>query len=535
MMKSWKYIVFALILTVMVIPFIANHFKLLEEKPLFGDQSLPDKPAFSKTTWLSGDYQTIAGDWIKTHIGFYNSLVRTHNQLDYSLFGKLHAEGVLEGKNGQFYEKDYIRAWAGEDFIGEKILDKKMRQFRFLQGYLKDSLDIDLVLVLEPGKASVYPEDIPDRYSKAADGKSNYDYIVMRAAELGIQLIDLNAWFISIRDTAKYPLYPLQGTHWSEFAMWYAADSLIRYIETVKNIDLPEVWIEKTEVDHSLRTTDYDVGRSLNLIWELDHGPMPYHQFAFHSDSGHVKPNILSVADSYYWNFYNSGIPDSLFSNKAFWYFYKKVYPDTWYGEKTVKDIDLKAEVEKQDVIFLMMTERFLYKFDRGFVDDLFSIYGKPSTLDRIGRYISSIVNLDSWFSDLIRKADNKGISLGEMMELDANYMLKQGDPDAFYRLHGPSPVTKQIRENKKWYESVRKNAVRKNISINEQIMEEAVYLLRNERPDALDAYNKLTAIKDSLLADSAACDKLKNDAAFYYLTEEEMLQATAEEILKQE
>ncbi|MCK5339308.1 MAG: hypothetical protein KAJ50_10865, partial [Bacteroidales bacterium] len=261
-----KYIIFVIILLALGLPAIQAAFNIFPEKPLHGDFEKIDMPALTKQGWFSGDFQAKLDPWLEQHIGFHNGLVRMHNQMDYSLFHKPNAEGVIRGKNGQLYESDYIRAWTGKDFVGEELLDRKLRQFRFLQQHLKEEFNTDLVLVLEPGKASLYPEDIPERYIKAEKGKTNYEYMSRRAQELGINLIDLNAYFLEIKDTTSYPLFPLQGTHWSEFAMWYAADSLLSYIEASRGIQLPEVIKEGMEYSRELRSTDYDVGVTLNLL-----------------------------------------------------------------------------------------------------------------------------------------------------------------------------------------------------------------------------------------------------------------------------
>jgi len=538
MEKTIKYIILIFILGLMILPAIQGYFLIVDEQALNGDIVASEPGLLSKESWLNGSFQEAEVIIIEEQLGFHNSLVRLQNQLNYSLFGKPGAEGIIKGKNGQYYEADYIRAWTGKDFIGEKLLDRKLRQLKFLQNHLKDSLNVDLVLILEPGKASIYPEDIPDRFTKAKAGTSNYDYICLRAEELDIDLINFNEYFLKIKDTAKYPVFPKMGTHWSEFAMWYAADSLINYIETILGIDMPEVIKEGIVISDSMRASDNDIGVTLNLLYEPDYMPMPYPEYHFRMDSTHKQPCVLAIADSYYWNFYNTKIPENLFSNLAFWYFYRTIYPDIWFArvldktvEVTVDDIDLQEEVEKMDVILLMMTERFLYKFDRGFVDDLYRIYGKTSSRDTLTYYQTSIIKTDAWFSELIQKAKMDKVSLGSKMEGNARYMYWLEDADAYFACYGPRVKFREIKENEAWYLSTRKNAIRKDISIDEQLMEEARYVLSEENPEALLKFDQLTAIKDSIRHDSAWYASVMNQAKHYFMTEEEIMQAEAERV----
>jgi len=538
MEKTIKYIILIFILGLMILPAIQGYFLIVDEQALNGDIVASEPGLLSKESWLNGSFQEAEVIIIEEQLGFHNSLVRLQNQLNYSLFGKPGAEGIIKGKNGQYYEADYIRAWTGKDFIGEKLLDRKLRQLKFLQNHLKDSLNVDLVLILEPSKASIYPEDIPDRFTKAKAGTSNYDYICLRAEELDIDLINFNEYFLKIKDTAKYPVFPKMGTHWSEFAMWYAADSLINYIETILGIDMPEVIKEGIVISDSMRASDNDIGVTLNLLYEPDYMPMPYPEYHFRMDSTHKQPCVLAIADSYYWNFYNTKIPENLFSNLAFWYFYRTIYPDIWFArvldktvEVTVDDIDLQEEVEKMDVILLMMTERFLYKFDRGFVDDLYRIYGKTSSRDTLTYYQTSIIKTDAWFSELIQKAKMDKVSLGSKMEGNARYMYWLEDADAYFACYGPRVKFREIKENEAWYLSTRKNAIRKDISIDEQLMEEARYVLSEENPEALLKFDQLTAIKDSIRHDSAWYASVMNQAKHYFMTEEEIMQAEAERV----
>jgi hypothetical protein len=516
-------------------PAIQSWTEVIHETPLDGSFEDEIKPVLSIQNWMSGDFQSLADTWLEGHIGFHNSLVRVINQINYTVFHKPKAEGVIRGKNGQLYEYDYIRAWMGDDFVGEKLLDKKLRQFRYLQDKLMKDHNIDLVLVLEPGKASVYPEDIPDRYHKAKKEFSNYNYVNKRAQELEINLINLNEYFINIKDTVPYPIFPIQGTHWSEFAMWYAADSMLRYIEKKRDISLPEIIVDSIEISQQLRTSDYDIGKSLNLIFELDHGPMPYPSIRYSEDSTFYKPNVLAVADSYYWSIYNALIPKNVFNNEAFWYFYNHVYPEWWIKKVTVDDLNLKQEIEKQDVIFLMITERFLYKFDRGFIDDLFNIYCIRSSADKLTSYKTDIVNLDSWFNKTLLASINDNITLGDMMESQARFLLEKEDPETYYSLYGPVPMIKTIKESPDWYAYAVEKAQKNNISIDEQLYREARYSLNKTYPEALKKYEGVLQIKQNIRSDSTWYAHILNKAQQNFMTVEEALQADAEYVYMKE
>jgi len=535
MAQKVKHIVFIFILAGLALPGFQHMSNLFPENELHGDFEQKPKPDLNREMWYSGRYQASFDPWLEENIGFHNGLVRINNQLDYTFFHKTHAEGVIRGRNGQLYEHAYIRAWTGKDFVGEELLDNKLRQFRFLQKHLKTIHNIDLVLVLEPGKASVYPEDIPVQYVKAEKGKSNYEYFRDRSIELGINLIDFNDWFIQIRDTIDYPLFPQQGTHWSEFAMWYAADSLISYIEETRNIQLPEVIIDSIVYSHKLESTDYDEADPLNLLFELDHGEMPYPRFHFMEDSSHTRPNVLTIADSYYWNIFNTRIPKNLFNNEAFWYFYIQVYPDSYFGNKYVQDLDIKKEVEKQDVIFFMTTERFMYMIDRGFVDDLIGFYGLNSSRNELLRIKTRILNDGVWVAELIKESDRKGLSLAEVLDQHAQFVFLTNDPETFYGTYGPEPIIKNILSDEAWYKKINESADEMGISVEQRMKDEALFILKNDHPAALAKYNRIKQLMFNIRYDSIWHANTVGKASRYFMTEEEMVRAEAEYVYQME
>ncbi|MCD4682974.1 MAG: hypothetical protein K8R86_06800 [Bacteroidales bacterium] len=533
-MKITEKILVLLIIVVLVLPAIQKEYPIFTIKELEGDFILAEKPAFSWKDWYEGKYQTDFDKYLESHIGFRNFLVRLTNQIDYDLYRVPHAEGVVVGKNDQLFEFDYIRAYTGGDFIGEINIDKKIRMLKFLQQHLKKEMNIDLILVFEPGKGSFYPEHIPDRYFFDAKPKTNYKSFVQKAKDYNIRFIDLNSYFQSIKGKTDYPLYPQYGTHWSIYGMSIAADSIINYIENIRQINMPEVYIDSFQVENRSHRPDYDVGKTLNLLWHLNEKQsLAYPVYRFEENSKKNKPMVLAVADSYYWNIFNTRIPKNLFSNEAYWYFYSKVYPDTYYKPVSVGDLNLKEEIEKQDVILLMITERFLYKFGWNFIEDAYAIYGQSSRFDKVHKYKCNILDYSKWFDSVIEKAKQKNITLEEMLEIEAEYIYSQGDIDGFLTYKGPKHFEENIRRSHDWFRSFEIKAAEKNISVDELIVKESENIFKTNHPEAAARYYDIENYKSIILNDSTLFEKAKLFADKYFLTKEESLQILAEKLSK--
>jgi len=484
---------------------------------------------------MSGEFQTRFNNYIEDHIGFRSFLVRLNNQLDFSLFRKANAEGVVVGKNNILHEYDYIRAYTGGDFIGKNTINKKLNKVKFLQKHLKQNYDIDLVLVFEPSKARLMVETIPNRYLKKGVSLSNYEYLIQRSSELKINHLDLNELFVKAKDTTSMMLYPNYGIHWSEGTMPFVIDTLVSYLENLRNINIPEFDVERVVLSDTLNSGDYDVGKTINLLWKLPHQPMPYPTFTFNRNEEGTKPMVLAVADSYYWNIFNTRVPSNIFANEAFWYFNAKVYPDFYFGEKWVKDLNLKAEIEKQDIIIISVTERFMYKFGWNFIEQVYDLYTPEYTGDIIEKYEEQIRMDAGWFDQIVLKAQKDGIVLEEAIQKEAKYQAWAQETDVYLTWFGQEYFESVIRNDEKWNDAIKTKANENKKTYEEQLTEDADYIFRENKPEIQRKYNLIRHFYKSIHADPAWLSQVTEKARSYEMDIETMLRVDAEYMANQQ
>ena len=432
------------------------------------------------------------------------------------------------------FEFDYIRAYTGEDFIGRKTIDKKLNRFKFLQDYLKEKFDIDLVFILEPSKVRFYPENVPGRYLKTKSDITNYDYIVQRSKDFGIRYLDFNGLFLQMQDTAQWPLYPKYGIHWSEYSMTMVADTLIRYIEALKDIRMPRYRVEKIITGDSVSPADYDIGRTMNLLWPLSQPQLAYPVFTF-PDANGTKPMVLAVADSYYWNFFNTRIPKHLFANEAFWYFNAKVYPDFYFGEKWVRQLDFQKEIEKQDVILVSITDRFLYKLAWGFIDQAYELYTPEFTGDIIYKYENRIRKDAQWFDDVLAEARRKNVSLAEAISAEARYQAFIKEPETYLVWYGREHYREVIENDEAWRNSIVNKAAENGIAYEKQLMLDADYVFQTEHPEAHKKYHLIKMFEQRIRSDSSWLNTVREKAGYYRTDIETMVKIDAEYLAGQE
>ncbi|MBO6516340.1 MAG: hypothetical protein JJ975_07295 [Bacteroidia bacterium] len=350
---------------------LQRNLNLVEYTSLKGAARSSQKPPITLQSWLSGDYQKKAANYCTDSFGFRTPLVRAINQLDLNLFNRANAQYVIVGKNNCLYETPYIEAHLGMDFLGDSLVLAYSKKMQMLHDTL-EALGVDLQMVFAPGKASYFPEYIPDYYKKYQTSNTNYQRFKHYFDSLQFSYIDLHTWVRSMKDTSSYPLFPLTGIHWSKYGMVLATDSLLKYWYN-NSSNAPCLNWEKGIVTTETQGSDADVEDGMNLMYPLNRFPMMYPKYDWVTDSSNRLKTAV-IADSYYWGLFDIGLSSSG-SEGEFWYYFKQVYPQYFEDGLMVDDLDLKAAIESKDVIVLLQTDATLDRFGFGFVEAAFDLY----------------------------------------------------------------------------------------------------------------------------------------------------------------
>ncbi len=426
--KKMKRIIYSFLIGLLFVPFLYENCEFIEFKPLAGVYSTTAQPDFKIKEWFEGNYQANYEKYIEHNVGLRNFFVRVKNQFDYSLFNISNAAKVIVGKDGYLFEQNYIDAYLGTDFAGEAAISDKVRKIKNVQSALKKK-NIDLIVALAPGKASFYPEYIPSQYNLQKKKSMNYDWILKRSYDAGINVIDLAGYLLSMKQNEQYPLMPKTGIHWSYYGMTFCADTLIKYMENLRQIKMPRLEWSELEVSEIPRDPDNDLGDLMNLLWDISFPPLAYPKIYFTTE-GKVKPKVLVVGDSYYWNLQNAGIIENVFANQDFWYYNYEIYSNRQKQQQTVNDIDFRAEVEKNDFIILLTTDAGTANVGYGFIDKAYEIYASkndsPKDTVAINRNIQRIKSDPAWMEAIRKKAGEKNISIEDMIIIDAEWLTEE-------------------------------------------------------------------------------------------------------------
>lgn len=394
--------------------------------------SFPSPHAVSSHLW-----QQEAENYVRRHVGCANNWVRLHNEIEFALFRHTRAEKLVLGKNNCFYEEMYITEVLGRNFVGDDLIRQRVKCLSDLQKLLDQRYGVKLLVVFEPGKAHFSPENIPSRFRPNEKGRTNHQGFTEACQSEGVAFLDLNTLFSERKSASPHPLYSQYGVHWSSYGLWVAADTLARFVSQECGTPLPTVrWKGGTTSDAD-KDLDFDMEPSMNLLFPLRHERLFFPDCYFSEDSSRcAKPRALTIADSYYWSIWNSGIAAALFSENLFWYYNKAVYPHIWedvvYADKT----KLKETLLEQDVVLLMMTDANLYDFGWGFVEEALAALDPSYTFPDDYAMAAWILHDKEWYQELLKKSLRKQIPFSVVLsetvsaEIEKSRERKEGTPN---------------------------------------------------------------------------------------------------------
>ncbi len=363
---------------------IVQYAYVLPKAPeLLGSFTDAPKPKLTLSNWMSGKYQDSLLKNFEATLQIHTFLIRLHNQIDYSVFGKINVKEVEEGKDRYLFGSSYTKAFLGEDFIGEQKIISTVKKLAFIQRELKKR-NTELICILTPGKSSFVPEKLPSSYDLSKKTRSNYDAYAELFVKEGIQHVNLVNYFSKLKPKTKYPLFTQCGVHWSGYGATVAADTLFNYMEQIKKIDIRDFYDEGGEESLIPLNTDGDIFNGMNLLFDIPYHKMYYPKLIFKDDNTKTAPNTLIIGDSYIWswiNFYNF-FPKLLDQKSAFWYYAAEVGWPAEPGKPLINayNLDLKKEIDHRDFILIQCNESKLYNFGYDIVDKLFTVLQNDST-----------------------------------------------------------------------------------------------------------------------------------------------------------
>lgn len=411
-------------------PLLLSFVKENNKPNLVGLVISDDKPVFSWSDWFHGVYQEEMDDYNGDHWSLKEISVRLNNQFYYKAFNQIRVNNFVIGKEDYIFSEGYIFSAYGDDVMEEKKVNSLLEKAKVIQDTLK-AKGIDLLLVYAPGKGMGCREFIEDKY-KHEFTKTNASVFVEKSKELGLNYLDLYSYFEKLKPLSAYPLFPKFGHHWSYYGECLAVDTIIKHIEFLHHVDLPAFIMDSIEVVDTARSRDADVLKSMNLYDNPSQKmKLAYPNILFENDSLKNRTKVLTISDSYWYGPVYMGVPRNCFAGGEFWYYNNRVVPTRVAGEKTeVWELDLKKEVESNQVIMLLYSDGNLGSFGNNFIPDVYEMYTSPTTFKirneankQIQVYAKQIREIPGLLKKSTLKSKELQVPLDSAIKLDAMRM----------------------------------------------------------------------------------------------------------------
>ena len=367
------------------LPAVQRMTKVFPSAALDGVESKMARPRLTLRSWWSGEYQRQREAYDNERVGFRGPLVRTYNQIQFSLFEKVagrRGTQLVVGRDGWLYEWEYVRYYVWPGRCPERKLEPLVAGLRRLQDAL-DRRGVVLVVAISPSKPEIYPEHLPVRIQsqpRRAETETDYARMIGLFERYGIRRVDGHALFKTWKSAAAYPLFPPVGVHWNQYGAFLMTRQILDTVRTISGKPVPAP--ECAAVEWRLpEGSDLDLGRLLN-VWRCRGAgvPVPYPRYAAPL-AGTYRPSLLLVGDSFSFTLIDVLRGAGICRDCHLLYYYKRLY--TYAEGDPQKDharvpnrpargeqIDWDQVVFGKDAIILEINEVTVAQLGWGFIDD---------------------------------------------------------------------------------------------------------------------------------------------------------------------
>lgn len=428
-----KCILFALTAALLFASMLQKWFPWREFEPLQGVVVEQPKPELSFGNFAQGTYQQQTEPYLKQHFGYREPLIRLYNQYLWDFYHKTPVEGgqVVFGKNDwlyepwvvtDYYQKQYLK-YAADSTEMASMLAKEARRIYQLQQIL-EPYGVHLFASMVPSKDLVYPEYLPDDKDTTSQPKISARFFNEEEyTRLGVNHLNLEQYFLQIKDTADFLLFPKTGTHWSRYASLYAADTLIRYMEHLGDMNIRNLVIGPRELAEA-RETDKDLESLMNLSRPMPKPKCYYATTSTDGDSTAQKPKMIVVGDSFWWCIALQIPLQEIFSSAPYWYYNSTIYYDKAYH--SVDEVNLVDELLSADFITLFYSSTQQYRMNNEFPKKaLVALCYDPEEIDSICRATTLKIQKDSsWMAKLTQRAEANSQPLDVVLYNEASWLV---------------------------------------------------------------------------------------------------------------
>lgn len=340
-----------------------------------GGETLPEAPVVWDWEKLQmGITQKRIEKWFRNHSGVLGYLIKTDNQINFSVFDQVsanYAPKVIKGREHHLIERAYLKSINTRGARASRLLERAA-QLKQLQDALQ-SRGIGFLVVISPNKVSIHPELVPRKYKRARSRAPENSYVRMRTEldRLGVAVFDGHRYFRDQKRASPYTLFASSGTHWNEYGACLVAQNLVQRLELQLGQALRKFTCTPVTLSPIPSYPDRELTRIINLWFPSStytHTPLPQSRTLI--DGGEARPKMLFVGTSFSWPLLRYLDQHQIYRERDFLYYFKRRdhYPS---GRSTPVDrdqTDWRSEILEHDAIILEVNEAYIHRIGYGFL-----------------------------------------------------------------------------------------------------------------------------------------------------------------------
>jgi hypothetical protein len=306
-------------------------------------------------------------------------LLLAQNQIDFSLYRKIHVQQMVYGKQNQFFAYPELQAYYGLSFPDNDSIQLQIDKL----SVICDSLNrkgVKLLLVLGPGKSQIMPEYMPFAVNNPVKSENGLYSFRKKLVRSNIPHIDCIPWFRKLRQQRKDEIYPPFGVHLTYYSDCMLIDSTVKRVSELleKKLRAPIFYGMKPHADARSRDAELLTMGNVTFSPAYPTWLTSPDSIGFSRNKDEETARVLGIGDSYYTNFLFTGVTDAVFQSGEHWYYFSSIRPSRSHFSE-VWELDLKAELERNECILLVYNPAGLYNYLGRFVDETYLMYTDPA------------------------------------------------------------------------------------------------------------------------------------------------------------
>lgn len=345
---------------------------ILKPNKMIGETIKAEKPHIEIKGFLNGTYQFALENYVTDNLRIREYLIPVRNEITYSVLKSSPHVNVVIGKDNDLHGEGYIETetqiydpMSKEDV--SKLVEKLVQINKKLVKKGKS-----LFIFINPSKADVYPENIPEKYLFIAPKQktdSSYKLFVEALRKEKLFYYDSIPYAKELKQKSEIRVFTKSGMHWSNVAAALCGKKLAESVEEQLKINLPEIQIAYERCEEPV-TSDADLYGLLNLIKKPK--DIFYKSLINISKSGDDSYSALARGGSFMGLSLRTLIQEGVFQNSCY---LENAYILNEAGDLELFDsydgLPIRDMLDNSDIVFLEVNEEAISRMSFGFIDYL--------------------------------------------------------------------------------------------------------------------------------------------------------------------